>query len=98
MTLEAVRSLITKQGIKSQSGEISLEDVRDLKGVMPVCLEADESNRDHFIGPVHFCLKIFGLKILWKKRKSARDLCLGLLSIALGHTKCQVKIMNQGRS
>lgn len=43
---------------------------------MPVRLEADESNRDHFVGTVHFCLKIFGIKILWGKKKSSRDLRL----------------------
>lgn len=34
-----------------------------------MCPEADESSRDHFIGPVHFCLKIFGIKILWEKKE-----------------------------
>lgn len=35
---EAVHSLITKQDIKSQSREISLEDVRALKGVTCQCV------------------------------------------------------------
>lgn len=55
-------------------------------------LEADESNRDRFVGPVPFCLKIFALKILWEKKE------VWFFSIPLGHIKGQVKIMPQGKS